>query len=80
MRAPESRGATGSGFAAIGVAAFAIACCAGGPLVLGAVSGLAVGAVLGLGAGAAVLVVVVAMTVVRVRRRRACGREGQGGS
>ena len=77
MSKPGPREATGTGFAAVGVAAFAIACCAGGPLVVGALSGVAVGAVLGIGAGIVALAAVGGLAVVRARRRRACDPTGR---
>ncbi len=62
----------GRGLAAGGVVAFGVACCAGGPLVLGLVASIAAGGALGVGAGVLLAVGIVAMAVWRLRRRRAC--------
>ena len=56
---------------ALGTAAFAVACCAGLPLVIAAAGGLALGAVLGL-AGLGVAVGLLALALVIRARRRAC--------
>jgi hypothetical protein len=58
-----------TGLAAVGVAAFVAVCCAGGPLLAAAVSGAALGVVLGAGTGAVVLVALIALAVLRARRR-----------
>ena len=60
------------GFAALGIGAFAVACCAGLPLVAGVLGGVALGSVLGVGAGALAVVVVIVLVVARARRQRAC--------
>jgi hypothetical protein len=65
-----------SGLAAVGVVAFAVLCCAGGPLLAAVAGGLAFGAVLGIGAGVAALIGLVAVVVLRARRRRACAVTG----
>jgi len=65
-----------SGLAAVGVVAFAVICCAGGPLLAAVAGGLAFGAVLGIGAGVIALVVLVALVVIMARRRRACDVPG----
>jgi hypothetical protein len=62
----------GSGFAAVGLAAFAVACCAGAPLVVGVLSGVALGTLVGVGVGVAALVAMLAAGIVVIRRRRAC--------
>jgi membrane protein implicated in regulation of membrane protease activity len=67
-----------TGLAAVGIAAFAVACCAGAPLLVGLVGGIAVASLLGVGAaivGAAALAGVV-LLVVRRRRRPACAVPG----
>jgi hypothetical protein len=55
----------------LGAAAFAVACCAGLPLVIATAGGLALGAVLGL-AGLGVAAGLLAFALVIRRRRRAC--------
>ena len=63
------------GLAGVGIAIFAVVCCASLPLIAGGVAGgIAIGAVLGIGAGilaAAVLVTLVVIWAQR-RRKRAC--------
>lgn len=63
-----------SAMAAVGVAALAVVCCAGLPLVIGLFGGLTLAGVLGVGTGflAAAAVVAVAFVFARARRRRAC--------
>jgi hypothetical protein len=66
-------GADKAGFAGVGIAALALACCGGLPLLFGLVGGLTLGALFGVGVGALLLIAVVGMLVVmRARRRRAC--------
>lgn len=63
----------GGGLVAVGVAALAVVCCAGLPLLVGVLGGLALGTVLGVGAGVVALVVLVtAVFVTRRRRAAAC--------
>jgi hypothetical protein len=63
----------GGGLIALGVAALAVLCCAGLPLLVGVLGGLALGAVLGVGSGVVALVVLVtAVLVTRHRRAAAC--------
>src|SRR2546422_10805933 len=62
------RGVTG--VVAAGVAAFAVFCCAGLPLVVTLVGGLTLVGVLGVSAGVVIAAVVVAAVVVVVRGRR----------
>lgn len=57
--------------AGIGVAAFAVVCCAAGPLLLAVAGGLAVAAWLGIGTGLLVVAAAVVAILTR-RRRRAC--------
>ena len=59
------------GFAALGIGAFAVVCCAGLPLVAGVLGGVALGSVLGVGAALAAVVVIV-LVAARARRQRAC--------
>jgi len=76
------QGTSRTGFAALGIGAFAVVCCAGIPLVAGVLGGVALGSVLGVGAGVLAVVVVIALVVARARRQRACGvdvRTRQGG-
>ena len=67
-----SKGSLGRGLAAGGVVAFGVACCAGGPLLLGLVASIAAGGALGVGAGTLLAASVLAVVVWRLRRRRAC--------
>ncbi len=76
---PEDRSrntpSAGQGLAMLGAAVLAIGCCGGVPLVAAvATGGIAAGTLIGTGAGiaGAVLLVVVAVLVVRARRRRSC--------
>lgn len=63
----------GGGLVALGVAAVAVLCCAGLPLLVGVLGGLALGTVLGVGAGVVALVLLVtAVFVTRGRRAAAC--------
>jgi len=55
------------GLAGIAAAALAVLCCAAGPLLIAWVGSVAVGALLGIGAGVAVLIV--AVTLLFLRRR-----------
>ena len=60
-----------NGLAGVGVASFAVACCAALPLGAGFVGGVAVGAWLGIGAGVLPVGVVVALAIsTRWRARR----------
>ncbi|MCA1699057.1 MAG: hypothetical protein LC790_09220 [Actinobacteria bacterium] len=59
------------GLAGLGIAAFAVVCCAGLPLLAGLLGGIALGSVLGVGVGA-LAVVIVSVIVARGRRQRAC--------
>jgi Flp pilus assembly protein TadB len=61
-----------SGLAAVGIGIFAVACCAGGPLIVAVAGGIALGSVLGVAAGVVALVGLSALVVARARRRRAC--------
>ncbi len=62
---------TGSkaGLAAAGLGVLAVVCCAGAPLIVGALGGIAVGGLLGAGAGVLTVVVVCALIVERIRHR-----------
>jgi hypothetical protein len=62
--------ATRDGLAAAGVAAFAVVCCAGLPLLAALVGGVALGTLLGVGAGVLAALVVGGALAARVRRRR----------
>ncbi len=61
-----------AGLATAGLGVLAVVCCAGGPLVAGALGSIAVGGVLGVGAGVFTVVVVSALIVGRIRHRHAC--------
>ncbi len=58
----------GGTFAAIGAMALAVLCCAGLPLIIGAVAAVGAGALFG-GLGAAVFVALIAVAVVLARYR-----------
>lgn len=76
MASPNrDRGGDKAGLAGVAVVLLAVVCCAGGPLLVGAVGSAAVGTVLGLGAGLIVAVAVVIAIVLRVRARRQCEPE-----
>ncbi len=62
--------ATRDGLAAVGVAVFAVVCCAGLPLLAALVGGVALGILLGLGAGVLAVLVVGGALAARARRRR----------
>ncbi len=59
-----------TGLAALGIGALAIACCLAGPLVLGALGGIAIGTVLGVTAGLLAAFLLIALVVLRSRRQR----------
>lgn len=59
------------GLAAVGVAAFLVACCGAAPLLVVLVGSLTIGALAGIGAGVLALAALVGV-VVFLRRRRAC--------
>lgn len=72
-------GSAGTGFAAVGLAAFAVVCCAGLPLAIAAVGSIAVG--VWLGAGAAVIGLgLVGALLVTARRRQRCDAEARSGT
>jgi hypothetical protein len=61
------------GLAAVALAAVAVGCCAGLPLVLVVASTVAIGTILGVAAGVLALAVVAVGGVLWARRRRAAG-------
>ncbi len=65
-----------TGLAAVAVAALAVACCAGGPLLVAVAGSLAVGASIGIGAAATLLV---AGCVAWYMRRRPGARRCRSG-
>ena len=62
--------ATRERLAAVGVAVFAVVCCAGLPLLATLAGGVAVGTLLGVGAGVLAALVVGGALAARARRRR----------
>ncbi len=56
-----------AGLATAGLGVLAVVCCAGAPLIAGALGSIAVGGMLGVGAGALTVVVVSALIVGRIR-------------
>jgi hypothetical protein len=74
---PEDRSPNNSSgkqsFAALGIGALMIGCCAGVPLIAALASSVAIGMLLGVGGGILAAVALVTLAVIRVRaRRRAC--------
>jgi len=59
------------GLAAVGFGALAVVCCAGGPLIVGVLGGVALGSVLGVGVGVLAVILVTVLIVARVGRQRA---------
>ncbi len=59
------------GLAAVGFGALAVVCCAGAPLIVGVLGGVALGSVLGVGAGVLAVTLGTVLIVVRVRGQRA---------
>lgn len=68
----QSAGGAKGGPAAVGLGVLAVLCCAGGPMIAGALGSVALGSVLGVGAGVLAVVVVGTMIVLRSRNRRGC--------
>lgn len=68
---PPPSGAKGAA-AAIGVAVFAVVCCAGLPLLVAGAGSVALGRLLGAGAGIAAALTLLAVVVVRIKHRRTC--------
>jgi biotin transporter BioY len=64
----------GSLLAPVAVAAFAIVCCAGLPVLAGVSAGLTLAVILGVGGGIIAIVTAIAAVVLllRTRRRRSC--------
>jgi len=60
-----------AGLATAGLGVFAVVCCAGAPLIAGALGSIAVGGLLGTGAGVLTVVVVSALIVGRIHHRHA---------
>ncbi len=60
-----------TGLATAGLGVLAVVCCAGAPLIAGALGSIAVGGALGVGAGVLTVVVVSALIVGRIAHRRA---------
>ena len=58
-----------AGLATAGLGVLAVVCCAGAPLIAGALGSIAVGGLLGPGAGVLTVVVVSALIVGRIRHR-----------
>jgi hypothetical protein len=67
----ESQTGPQTGLAAAGLGVLAVVCCAGAPLIAGALGGIAVGGLLGAGAGVLTVVAVSALIVGRIRHRHA---------
>jgi hypothetical protein len=66
----EPRGESHGALAGLGIAAIAVVCCAGLPILAALAGSIAVGTVLGVGAGLAATVFLVGLAVARLRRRR----------
>jgi len=69
---PNDSDGVGFGLAGIGAVALRVACCGGLPHCVVLASRVALGTSRGVGAGIVALVGLVALVVVRVRRRAAC--------
>jgi len=63
----ESQTGPKAGLATAGLGVFAVVCCAGAPLIAGALGSIAVGGLLGAGAGVLTVVAVSALIVGRIR-------------
>lgn len=72
MGEPARRDKTG--LTGIAVAAVAVACCAGGPLLVAAVGSLTIGAIVGVGAGVLLLIAACGALYLRNRPPRETGR------
>ncbi len=68
----ESQTGPKAGLATAGLGVLAVVCCAGAPLIVGALGSIAVGGVLGVGVGALTAMVVSALIVGWIRHRHAC--------
>jgi Flp pilus assembly protein TadB len=73
-----SSGGQDSGLAVLAAAAVVVFCCAGLPIAVVLLGSVAIGTLLGVGAGVLAAVVVVALAVLGLRRRRRTG--GRSGS
>ncbi|MGH2715424.1 MAG: hypothetical protein ACRDM7_16335 [Thermoleophilaceae bacterium] len=69
---PSKDSAKQGGLAALGIAAFAVVCCAALPVLAAVAGSVAIGTVLGVGGGILAAVVLVGLAVARTRRRRVC--------
>ena len=69
MPRPPSKGS--GGIAAAGLAAFAIVCCAGFPLLVALAGSVAIGTTLGIGAGIVAAALLSGAVILRSRRRKA---------
>jgi hypothetical protein len=63
----KSQSGPKAGLATAGVGVLAVVCCAGAPLIAGALGGIAVGGLLGAGAGVLTVAVVSVLTAGRIR-------------
>ena len=70
MAAERQGRSSGVTLLALGAAALAVVCCAGLPLLIAALGGLTLAAVLGIGAGAVVLGAIALLVAIPVRARR----------
>lgn len=70
-RRPSNDSQPPGGLAALGIAAFAVICCAALPLLVALAGGVAIGTVLGIGAGLVAAALLGSVVVARARRRRA---------
>ena len=71
-------GSAAGGFAALGLGALVVGCCAGLPLLAALAGSVAIGTVLGVGAGLLALVGLAILVIVRARRRAKCKAPGSG--
>jgi hypothetical protein len=77
-RPTSGRSGAGAAVATTGIAALAIACCAGLPLLAGLAGSVAIGTIVGGAAGLVAAVLIVAALAIRVRSRRASCRVDRG--
>jgi Flp pilus assembly protein TadB len=77
-RGADKRSSTAMpGLVGVGAAALALVCCGAAPLLVAVLSGVTLGAVLGVGVGVLAAIALAAFAVATVRRRRACAVASQ---
>ena len=71
-RRPSEGSAARGGLAGLAIAAFGVACCGVLPLLVAALGGLALGALLGIAGGVIGLAALAALLGARLRQQRSC--------